>query len=80
MGAGTLHGDTIRNLLASDQIDVTNLAFTGATLKVAASEANTLVTLTSGPAKSAFTVAGSYTAAGFHLAPDGAAGIVLIHV
>jgi len=77
--ASGLNGDTIKVFLATDKIDVTDLAFAGAVLKVAASGANTVVTLTSGGTKAAFTLAGSYAAVGFHLASDGATGTLLTH-
>jgi hypothetical protein len=77
--ASGLNGDTIKGFLATDQIDVTDLAFAGALLTVAASGLNTQVTLTSGSTKSVFTLAGSLSATGFHLASDGASGTLLTH-
>ena len=77
--AAGLNGDTIKNFVVSDMIDITNLAFAGATLSTAASGANTKVTLTSGTTSSVFTLAGSWSSAGFHLASDGAGGTVLTH-
>ena len=72
--AAGLNGDTIKIFVASDMIDITNLAFSGATLSTAASGANTKVTLTSGSTKSVFTLAGSWSSSGFHLASDTAGG------
>ena len=60
-------------------IDITNLAFAGATLSTAASGANTKVTLISGSTKSVFTLAGSWSSSGFHLASDAVGGTVLTH-
>ena len=77
--ASGLNGDLIRGFVATDSIDVSNLAFAGAALKVAVSGGNTLLTLTSGSTKSAFTMAGSWSAAGFHLATDNAGGTLLTH-
>jgi hypothetical protein len=74
-----LNGDTITGFLASDIIDITNLAFAGATLSTAVSGANTKVTVTSGATKSVFTLDGAWSSAGFHLASDGVAGTFLTH-
>jgi hypothetical protein len=78
--AAGLNGDLIQNFLASDQIDVTNMAFAGASLKAVATGANTSVTLTSGAMKTTFTLAGAYSASGFHLASDGATGTMISHI
>ena len=77
--ASGLNGDLIRGFLATDSIDVTNLAYVGAALKVTAGGSNTLVTLSCGAMRSAFTLTGSYSAAGFHLASDNAGGVMLTH-
>jgi hypothetical protein len=78
--AAGLNGDTIKGFLAnSDTIDITNLAFAGATVTTAASGANSKVTITSGTTKSVFTMAGSWSSSGFHLLSDGAAGTFLTH-
>ena len=66
--AAHLNGVTIQGFLASDTIDLTNLAFAGATVTAAPSGANTTVTVTSGATKSVFTMAGSWSSSGFHLA------------
>ncbi len=78
--ASGLNHDTIQGFLASDQIDVTNLGFASAVLQAVASGANTLVTLTSGATKTSFTMAGSFSTTGFHLASDGGTGTLLTHV
>ena len=75
--AAHLNGDTIKNFLTSDTIDLTNLAFAGSTVTAVASGANTKVTVVSGTTKSSFTLAGSFTASGFQLASDGATGAFL---
>jgi Ca2+-binding RTX toxin-like protein len=75
--AAHLNGDTIKNFLTSDTIDLTNLAFAGSTVTAVASGANTKVTVTAGTTKSSFTLAGSFTASGFQLASDGATGAFL---
>ena len=58
--AANLNGDTIQGFVASDTIDLTNLAFAGATVTTVASGANTKVTVASGATKSTFTLAGSW--------------------
>jgi hypothetical protein len=78
--AANLNGDTIQGFVASDTIDLTNLAY-AATDKVTTvpSGANTKVTVTAGTTKSTFTLAGSWSASGFNLATDGATGTFLTH-
>ena len=69
--------------MASDTIDLTNLAFAGSTVTAAtttnASGTNTKVTVVSGATKSVFTVAGSWSSSGFQLASDGMAGTFVTH-
>ena len=77
--ASGLNGDTISNFLPSDAIDITDLGFAGAALKITASGLNTLVTATSGASKTTFTLAGSFSSAGFVLASDGHAGTLITH-
>jgi Ca2+-binding RTX toxin-like protein len=78
--AAGLNGDTIAGFVASDTIDLTNLASAGATLTTAATGTNTTkVTVVSGATKSSFTMAGSFTSSGFVLTSDGAAGTLLMH-
>ena len=77
--AAGLNGDTIQGLVASDSIDITNLAFAHAVLSVAASGGNTVVTATSGGTSTVFTLAGDYSASGFMLASDGVTGTVITH-
>jgi serralysin len=77
--AANLNGDAIQSFLASDAIDLTNLAFAGATVTAAASGANTKVTVASGATKSVFTMAGSWASSGFNLVSDGVAGTILMH-
>jgi hypothetical protein len=78
--AAGLNGDTIQGFLASDRVDLTDLAFATAKLTAVANDANTLVTVTSGAATSTFNMAGTFSPDGFHLAADGAAGTILTHV
>ena len=54
--AAHLNGVTISDFVSSDQIDITNLAFAGATLTATASGANTLVTAKSGGTTTKFTI------------------------
>jgi hypothetical protein len=77
--AAHLNGDTIQGFVASDAIDLTNIAFSGATVTAVASGANTKVTVASGLTRSVFTLTGPWAASGFHLASDGAAGTILTH-
>jgi hypothetical protein len=77
--AAHLNGDTIQGFVTSDTIDLTNIAFAGATVTAVASGANTKVTVASGLTRSVFTVTGSWASSGFHLASDGVAGTVLTH-
>jgi hypothetical protein len=79
--AALLRGNTIQNLLAGDQIDVTGLGFVasgaGATsLGFSTSGSNTVVTVNSGA--TSFTVAGSVDQAGFSLDTDAAGTGTLI--
>jgi Ca2+-binding RTX toxin-like protein len=77
--AANLNNDTIQNFVTSDTIDLTNLAFGGATVTAAASGLNTKVTVVSGATKSVFTLAGTWSSSGFHLASDTATGTFLTH-
>jgi hypothetical protein len=79
--AANLNGDTIKGFVASDTIDLTNLAFVGATVTAVASALTntTKVTVASGLTKSTFTMAGSWASSGFSLASDGVAGTLLMH-
>ena len=78
--AANLNGDTIQNFVNTDSIDLTNLAFAATdTVTTAVSGANTRVTVTAGTTKSVFTMAGSWSSSGFHLASDGANGTLLTH-
>jgi hypothetical protein len=74
-----LKGDTIGGFVSSDSIDVTNLAFAGATLKATPSGGNTLVTVASGATNTRFTMVGSFPQAGFNLKSDGATGTLITH-
>ena len=66
--------------MTSDTIDFTNLAYAATdTVTAAASGANTKVTVTAGATKSVFTIDGTWSSAGFHLASDGATGTFLTH-
>ena len=81
--AAHLNGDTIAGFVASDTIDLTNLAPAGATLTTATTTTtagvNTKFTVVSGGTKSVFTVGGSWTSSGFVLATDGTGGTLLTH-
>ncbi len=77
--AAGLNGDTLRGFVASDRIDLTDMAFGGATLSAVTKSGSTTVTVASGAAKSVFTMAGSFNTAGFHVASDGASGLLLTH-
>jgi Ca2+-binding RTX toxin-like protein len=77
--AAGLSGDTIRNFVAADQIDITNLVPGTAHLTAAASGANTAVTVISGTSKTSFFMAGSFSQSGFAIAADGAGGMIITH-
>jgi len=69
--------DLIGSFLATDKIDITNLAYAGATLKTAAAGANTALTVTSGGVSSSFTLAGSFSLSSFHLGADSGSGLLI---
>jgi hypothetical protein len=78
--AANLNGDTINDFINTDKIDLTNMLYsTAETVTAVAKGANTSVTVTSGATKSVFTIAGSWSSSGFHLASDGASGTFLTH-
>jgi hypothetical protein len=77
--AAGLTGDTLRNFVATDEIDITNLVPGTATLTATASGANTAVTVASGTTKASFVMAGSFTQAGFTVAADGTGGTLITH-
>ena len=87
--AANFSGDTLNNVLASDIIDITDMAFSSVALVVAASGGNTLVSLSANTTvggvvqpsglNTSFTVAGSYSQSSFHVASDGANGILISH-
>jgi len=77
--AAGLNGDTIRNFLASDQIDITNLIPGTAVLTATASGANTALTVVSGATRTSFLMAGSLTQSSFAITADGAGGTLITH-
>ncbi|MEA2743572.1 MAG: hypothetical protein QOG25_1943 [Acetobacteraceae bacterium] len=77
--AAGLDGDTIRNFVASDRIDITDLGFAAAQLTAIASGGDTEVTVKSGLTTTTFTMTGSLSAGGFQLASDGATGTSVTH-
>jgi len=78
--ASGLNGDLVRGFLATDQIDITDIAFAGATLKAVSAGVNTQVMLTAaGGAKASFLLEGTFGAAGFKLATDGHTGTFITH-
>ena len=75
-----LNGVTIGDFMPTDTIDFTNLAYAVTdTVTTAVSGANTKVTVASGATKAVFTMTGSWSSSGFHLASDGVAGTFLTH-
>jgi len=74
-----LKGDTIGNFLSSDQIDITDLAAAGSVLTATSNGPNTTVSVVSGLTKTSFTLAGSFSQAGFSLASDGGTGTIIAH-
>jgi hypothetical protein len=91
--SGTLaafNGDIFTNLTANDIIDIKDMAFSGIGMAVTSSGGNTIVTLTEnatpagGPITTngqttTFTVVGTFSQTSFHLASDGAQGVLLAH-
>jgi hypothetical protein len=77
--AAGLDGDTIRNFVASDRIDITDLGFAAAQLTAVASGGDTEVTVKSGLTTTTFTMTGSLSSGGFQLASDGATGTSVTH-
>ncbi len=77
--AAGLSGDLLRGFLATDRIDLTDIAYPTAHLTSAFSGANTSVTLTGGGASSTFLLQGHFSTAGFGLASDGHSGTVITH-
>jgi len=74
--AGLSH-DYISTFLGTDSIDLTNLAYAGATLKTTSHGADTGVVVTSGHVSSSFTLAGAFSATSFTLASDGGTGLAI---
>ncbi|OYV42990.1 MAG: hypothetical protein B7Z75_10245 [Acidocella sp. 20-57-95] len=77
--AAGLSGDTISNFVSSDKIDISNLAFAGATIQSKIVGGNTDITLISGKLKTQFVLAGAFSSTGFHLGSDGLGGTLLTH-
>ncbi|HEY6433808.1 MAG TPA: hypothetical protein VIZ17_17655, partial [Acetobacteraceae bacterium] len=77
--ASGLNGDTIRNFVATDQIDITDLVPGTAHLTAAASGANTAVTLVSGTIKTSFVMAGSFSQSDFAIVTDHAGGSLITY-
>ncbi|MCX7382273.1 MAG: hypothetical protein NT133_12825 [Alphaproteobacteria bacterium] len=77
--AGGLSGDMIRHFVATDRIDITDIAYAGAHLTVAAAGANTKVTLAGGGMSSSFLLQGAFSVAGFGIASDGHSGTYITH-
>ncbi len=77
--AAGLSGDLLRGFIASDRIDITDIAYAGAHLTAAASGANTQVTLAGGGGSSTFLMQGHFSASGFALAGDGHSGTYITH-
>jgi hypothetical protein len=77
--AGGLNGDTIKNFLATDKIDITNLIAGTARLTAIASGTNTAVTVVSGASTTSFLMTGSFSKSGFAITTDGTGGMILTH-
>ena len=77
--AAGIGGDVIRGFLASDRIDVTDIGFAGAKLKVGKVGADTKVTLTGAGGSTSFVLAGRFGAHGFAMADDGHGGVFISH-
>lgn len=77
--AADLNGDTIRNFVATDQIDITELVPGSAHLTATASGANTAVTVVSGTTKASFVMTGSFSQSDFVIATDHAGGTLITY-
>lgn len=81
--SSALQGDMFTQFLSNDILDITDLSFNTLGLSVTASGANTLVTLSDtaspGSAVTSFSLAGNVSQSSFHLAADGATGVLLSH-
>ena len=87
--AAGFNGDTLNNLLTNDMIDITDMAFSSVALVVQALGSNTLVSLSANTViggvnnpnglNTSFTVAGNFSQSSFHVASDGANGILISH-
>jgi Ca2+-binding RTX toxin-like protein len=77
--AAGLNGDTIKNFLATDRIDITSLVPGTARLVAIASGTNTAVTVVSGASTTSFLMTGSFSKSGFAITADGTGGMILTH-
>lgn len=77
--AAGLSNDIISSFNNLDKIDISNLAFAGATIQTKIFGGYTDVTLISGKIKTQFALAGAFSNAGFNLTSDGAGGTLLTH-
>ncbi|HQT40262.1 MAG TPA: hypothetical protein PK231_12595, partial [Acidocella sp.] len=77
--AAGLSNDIISSFNNLDKIDISNLAFAGATIQTKIVGGYTDVTLISGKIKTQFALAGAFSSTGFNLTSDGAGGTLLTH-
>jgi hypothetical protein len=74
-----LQSDTIGGFVATDRIDITNLAAAGAKLSVTAGTGTTGVSVVSGASHVSFVMTGAFSQSGFSLGNDGSGGLALTH-
>lgn len=77
--AADLNGDTIRNFVATDQIDITDLVPGSAHLTATEKGANTAVTVVSGTTKASFVMTGSFSQSDFAIVTDHAGGTLITY-
>ncbi len=77
--AAGLYDDTIKGFLPTDQIDITDLSRTGATLTTTAMGSYTSVHVVSGSSSTTFLMAGSFNQSRFTLAPDAGSGTMMTY-
>lgn len=77
--ADEFEGQVLKGFLAGDKIDVTDLSFAGAVLKVVAGASETALQLASGGHSADIVLAASFVASEFHKAADGHGGTMIAY-
>lgn len=74
-----LNGDLLRNFVATDTIDLTDIAYQGGAPSYRQSGSSGVLTVTDGPHHAAVSLSGNYTASGFHASGDGQGGTLITY-